>query len=147
MSLTLHEHPFAAYCWKALIAIAERDLAVERRFVGDEADRAALAELWPPASIPLLVDGDLVVPESTAIVEHLDGHGDAPPLVPAERAAALQARIWDRVIDGQVMTPMQKVVLDSLRPEDARDTHGVAEARATLDGAYALLDDQLADRR
>jgi glutathione S-transferase len=26
MSLTLHQHPFAAYCWKALIALYERDL-------------------------------------------------------------------------------------------------------------------------
>jgi hypothetical protein len=41
-----------------------------------------------------------------------------------------RARLWDRVIDGQVMTPMQKIVLDALRPEDAHDAYGVAEARA-----------------
>ena len=50
------------------------------------------------------------------------------------------------MIDGQVMTPMQKIVADSLRPEDARDPYGVDEARATLDRAYALLDDQLTRR-
>ena len=44
------------------------------------------------------------------------------------------------------MTPMQKIVLDALRPKDAHDPHGVAEARATLERAYALLDDHLADR-
>ena len=40
---------------------------------------------------------------------------------------------------------MQKIVADSLRPEDARDQYGVDEARATLDRAYALLDDRIAD--
>ena len=114
------------------------------QFVGGEEDRAALAQLWPPASIPVLVNGEFLVPESTTIVEHLDGIGDAPPLIPAD--AALQARLWDRVIDGQVMTPMQKIVLDALRPEDAHDAYGVAEARAALDHAYALLDDHLAHR-
>ena len=111
MTLTLHEHPFAAYCWKALVALYERDVPFERHFVGGEADRARLAELWPMASIPVLVDdaAALTLPESTTIVEYLDGHGDAPPLVPADPAHALQARLWDRVSDGHVMTPMQKM--------------------------------------
>jgi len=30
MTLRLHEHPFAAYCWKALIALYERDLPSSR---------------------------------------------------------------------------------------------------------------------
>jgi glutathione S-transferase len=145
MTLTLHEHPFAAYCWKALIAIEERGVPVELHFVGDAEDRARLAELWPMASIPVLVDAaaGLTLPESTTIVEYLDGHGDAPPLVPAGRAAALQARLWDRVIDGHVMTPMQKIVGDSLRPEDRRDPEGVEQAHAELERVYTLLDDQL----
>ena len=40
---------------------------------------------------------------------------------------------------------MQKIVADALRPEDSRDPYGVDEARATLDRAYALLDDRLTD--
>lgn len=146
MTLTLHEHPFAAYCWKPLVALFERDVPFERHFVGGEADGALLAELWPMASIPVLVDdaAGLTLPESTTIVEYLDDHGDAPVLVPAEPAAALQARLWDRVFDGHVMTPMQKIVGDNLRPEGRGDPEGVAEARATLDRAYALLDAHLA---
>jgi glutathione S-transferase len=146
MTLTLYEHPFAAYCWKPLVALFERDLPFERRFVGGDADRAQLAELWAMASIPVLVDGaaGLTLPESTTIVEYLDGHGVAPGLVPSEPAAALQARLWDRVFDGHVATPMQKIVGDSLRPEGSADPAGVAEARATLDRAYALLDAHLA---
>ena len=133
--MILHEHPFAAYCWKALIAFYECDVAFERVFVGGPEDRARLAELWPVGSIPVLVDGERVLGESTAIVEHV-----TPALVPD-----LDARLWDRVIDGQVMTPMQKLVADALRPAEARDRYGVDEARATLDRAYALLDERLGD--
>jgi glutathione S-transferase len=145
MTLTLHEHPFAAYCWKPLIALYEREVPFEPHFVGGEEDRAELAKLWPPASIPVLRDEEAgeTVPESTTIVEYLDSFGEAPPLVPAGPAAARAARLWDRVIDGQVMTPMQKVVADALRPEGDVDPYGVAEARAGLDAVYQLLDSRL----
>ena len=149
MTLTLHEHPFAAYCWKALIALYERDVPFEPRVIADAADRARLAELWPMASIPVLVDdvAGVTLPESTPIVEYLDALGEAPRLIPADAAAALQARLWDRVIDAYVMTPMQKIVGDSLRPGGRRDPEGVAEARATLEKAYELLDVHLTGDR
>jgi glutathione S-transferase len=145
MTLILHEHPFAAYCWKPLIASYEREVPFERHFVGGGEDRAELARRWPPASIPVLEEeaSGLILGESTTIVEYLDRVGDAPPLIPADRDGALQARLWDRVLDGQVMTPMQKIVADSLRPEGARDPHGVEEAHAALVSTYELLDDQL----
>jgi glutathione S-transferase len=140
MTLTLHEHPFAAYCWKAMIAVQERGVPVEMEIVEGEAGRERLARLWPMASIPVLVDDEaqLTLPESTTIVEYLDGFGDAPPLVPG-----LQARMWDRVIDGHVMTPMQKIVGDNLRPAGRRDPEGVAQAHAELERAYAMLDARL----
>jgi glutathione S-transferase len=125
--MKVYLHPFASYCWKVLIALYECDVAFEPVLVED---RAALAEIWPLASIPVLVDGDLVLPESTTIVEHV-----APALTADPRA-----RLWDRLSDGHVMTPMQKIVADALRPDDAKDPFGVAEARTTLDQAYTLLD-------
>lgn len=75
--LTLHQHPFAAFCWKALIALEELDL-----------------------------------PFGSAPVEAV---------------------------------PMQKHVLDTLRPEDDRDRRGVREAGDTLDTAYPVLDTRLAE--
>jgi glutathione S-transferase len=145
MTLTLHEHPFASYCWKALIALYERDVPFERNQIDDEADRERLAELSPMASMPVLEDTDagIALPESTIVVEYLDRFGDAPPLIPTEPEAALQARLWDRVMDLRVQTPMQKIVLDNLRPEGVGDPHGVDEARAALDRIYAVVDRQL----
>lgn len=143
MSLTLHSHPFAAYCWKALIALHERELPFDAVLVED---RTALARLWRPASIPVLVDGETVVPESSAVVEYLDRHGSAPPLLPTDRDAALRVRIWDRVIDAQVAAPMQTITFDALRPAGAKDPYGVEQAHQKFVAAYDLLDEHLATR-
>jgi glutathione S-transferase len=141
VSLVLHQHPFALYCWKPLIALYERDLQFTPELV--EADRSALAALWPPASIPLLVDDGVVIPESSTVVEHLDRHGDAPPLIPIDQDQALQARLWDRVADGYVTTPVQRIVGDALRPAEAKDPHGVAQAHSSLELAYVTLERHL----
>jgi glutathione S-transferase len=99
------------------------------------------------ASIPVLrdEDADLTLPESTTIVEHLDALAGGGRLIPADGAGALQARLWDRFADGHLSTPMQKIVGDRLRPDDAKDPCGIADARAELDLAYGVLDDRLAD--
>jgi glutathione S-transferase len=143
MSLQLYSHPFAMYCWKPLIALHERRLEFEERLVED---RTELATLWPPASIPVLVDEATVIPESSTIVEYLDRHGDAQPMLPADPELALRARIWDRVIDGYITTPVQKIVGDALRPADARDPQSVAQAQATIDLAFMMLERQLDGR-
>lgn len=147
--LVLHEHPFAAYCWKPLVALYELGLPFERHAVVDAADRQQLARLWAPARIPVLRDetAALTLPESTTIVEYLDGLAPGgPALIPADPAGALQARLWDRVTDNYVATPMQKIVGDSLRPDGRTDPEGVEEARRTLETAYGVLDAQLADK-
>ncbi len=142
MTLILHEHPFASYCWKALIALYERDVPFTAEIVLDQADRARLAEIWPMASIPVLVDEEtgVTLPESSSVIEYLDRFGTDPPMVPADPAEAIQARLWDRIFDGHVMTPMQKIVADSLRPEGREDPEGVEQAKASLDQAYAMID-------
>jgi glutathione S-transferase len=53
----------------------------------------------------------------------------------------------DRIFDNYVMAPMQAIVGNALRPEDARDPYGVAQARTTLDTIYAWLDHTLAGRQ
>ncbi len=147
--LVLHQHPFASFCQKPLIALYELDLPFETHMVTDEASRRQLAALWPLGSIPVLRDesADLTVPESTTIIEYLDGLGPGGPrLVPDDRATALQARLWDRFHDQYIAAPMQKIVADNLRPDGRDDPEGVAEARRTLETAYAILDAELVDR-
>jgi glutathione S-transferase len=147
MNLVLYQHPFASYCQKVLIALYELELPFESHLVEGAEGRAELARLWPMAGIPVLrdEDADVTLPESTTIVEYLDGLAtEGRSLVPA--GDALQARLWDRLADQHLATPMQKIVADELRPEGGRDPEGVAEARRTLDTAFGVFDARLADR-
>jgi glutathione S-transferase len=149
MSLILYQHPFAAFAQKALVALYELDLEFESRLVENEDSRAELTSVWPLAKMPVLMDdtAGIMLPESTTIIEYLDGLAPGgPKLVPADPAAALQMRLWDRFHDQYIAGPMSKIVTDSLRPEGRNDPEGVAEARRTLDTAYDVLDVQLADR-
>ena len=94
---------------------------------------------------PVLVDQGRTILEASIIIEHLQNrHGGPVRLIPDDPDAAIQVRMMDRVFDNYVMTPIQKLVGDALRPEDGRDSFGVAEARRTLDTLYAWLDERLA---
>jgi glutathione S-transferase len=145
-TLVLHQHPFAAFCWKPLVALYELDLPFESRLVEGEEGRRELAALWPMASIPVLRDEtvDLALPESSTVIEYLNDLAEPTgTLIPRDRERALQARLWDRIIDEYVTVPMQKIVGDSLRPETGRDPVGVEQAGETLEQAYELLDGHL----
>ena len=149
MTLTLYAHPFSSYCQKALIALYENDTPFTYRTLaaGNEQAGAELAALWPLKRFPVLVDQGRTVVEASVIIEHLILHHPGPvPLIPENPRAALDVRMMDRFFDNYVMTPVQKVVLDALRPEGERDPRGVADARRLLDGAYGWLDGTMAGR-
>lgn len=149
MTLRLYYHPFAAFCQKALIALYETRTPFEPVLIdlGDPDQRAALARLWPLAKFPVLHDdgAGLTLPESTIVIEYVAERApEEQTLIPADPAAALQARLWDRFFDNYVAAPMQKIVADSLRPAGHGDPHGVEEARALLNRSYPIADAHLA---
>jgi glutathione S-transferase len=147
--MKLYAHPFSSYCQKVLIALYENDTPFELRMLapGDERAAAEHQALWPLKRMPVLVDAGRTVVEASIIIEHLDlHHRGRVQLIPEERRAALEVRMMDRFFDNYIMTPMQKIVGDSIRAAKNRDPHGVAEARATLDTAYCWLNDTMDER-
>lgn len=139
----LYAHPFSSYCQKVLVALYENDTPFEYVLLEGEAPRAELASLWPIARFPVLVEADRVVFESTAIIEYLDLLHPGPVRLVPGGPPAIEVRMLDRFFDNYVMTPMQKIVGDHLRPGDARDPHGVSEAHGLLDKAYDWLERRL----
>ncbi|RZJ90601.1 MAG: glutathione S-transferase family protein, partial [Brevundimonas sp.] len=69
--MKLFAHPFSAYCWKALIALYEGDVAFDYANLEDPENNAELARLWPIKLFPVLVDGERVIVETTAVIEYL----------------------------------------------------------------------------
>lgn len=151
MMLTLHFHPFSSYCQKVLIALYEAGTPFEKMVVdlGDPASAAAFRALWPMGRFPVLVDGKrgATIPESSIIIEYLEQHHPgAARMIPDDAELRLKVRLLDRFFDSFVMTPMQKIVGDYIRPAKLRDPTGVGEARELLARAYGWLDGELAGR-
>jgi len=149
MALTLYLHPLASFCHKALIALYENNIPFTPQIVdlGDPGSAAPLLEQWPVGKIPVLFDAaaSRSVPETSIIIEYLQQHYPGPVrLLPDDPEAQLQARLWDRFFDLYVSVPMQKIVIDRIKPDGAKDPGGVAEARATLVTAYGMIERQLA---
>jgi glutathione S-transferase len=148
MSLELHYHPLASYCWKALIALYEHDVAFDKHFVdlSNPEQRAALAKIAPFMKFPVLEDRGRgrVVTEATMIIEYLALHAPGKTaLVPADREAAFEVRRRDRFFDLYVHEAMQKIVGDRIRPDAKKDPQGVEQARAQLATAYGVLEREL----
>jgi len=118
MSLTLYAHPFAAYCWKTLIALYENATPFTYRLVEGAAGWAELESLWPIKKFPLLRDGDATIVESSIIVEYLmRRYPGTRRMIPVNDDAALAVRFMDRFFDNYVMSPMQTLVSDRMRTE------------------------------
>lgn len=144
--IALYGHPLAAFAWKALIALYERDVPFEFRRVDEAEHGERVALLSPTGQFPVAIDGERVVVGSNAVIDHLDGIGDAPPLIPIERAAGVEARELADLFDDYVAAPMQRIVADALLPEDERSSAEVARQRTALHRAYRWFDARLAAR-
>lgn len=131
--LTLYEHPFAVYCQKVLMAFNEQGLVYDVLEEQRDFERADLAELWPPASIPVLRDGDRIIGETSIIIEYVAG---------ARLVPSLESRLWDRICDQYVSDAVQAIVSDTI--DERFDERDIQRARTRLDVAFAMLDSQLA---
>ena len=131
--LTLYEHPFALYCQKVLVALNELGIAYDVLEEQRDFSRADLAKLWPPASIPVLRDGDRVIGETSIIIELVAG---------ARLVPSLEARLWDRICDQYVSDAVQAIVSDTV--EERFDERAVQRARDRLEMAYGMIETQLA---
>jgi glutathione S-transferase len=145
-SMQLYAHPFSSYCQKVLIALYENATSFEYRSLEDSAANAELATLWPLKRFPVLVDRGRTIFETSTIIEHLQIHHPGLIRMIPDGDGGVDVRMLDRIFDNYVMAPMQKIVLNQLRPEPDRDSYGVTEARGFLDRSYAWLDERLARR-
>ncbi len=149
MSLVLYGHPFSSYTQKVLVALYENGTPFEFRTLGadqPENTREWISR-WPLRKMPVLVDGERQVVETTVIVEYLQlVHPGPVRLLPADPLAALDVRFLDRFFDLHVMNAAQHAVDGALSGDAVKRKDGMALAVEKLERAYAWLEGALAGR-
>lgn len=103
--LTLYHHGSSACAAKVRLALAEKRLEWESRYVdilrGEQFSPEFLA-LNPKAVVPVLVHDGETIPESTVICEYLEDAFPAMPLFPADPLARARARLWTKAVDEEL---------------------------------------------
>jgi glutathione S-transferase len=152
VTLQLYGHPFSSYTWKALIALYANGTPFEFREIDPSVPKyeSFTGKAHPSGQFPVLTDGDAVVVETTAIIEHLAVHHPGPArLIPDDPAAAVVVRMIDRVFDHYVMGNMQRVMAAYFVDKDDPAGGGlrdepfapeIAAGKAGLRRAYAWLE-------
>jgi glutathione S-transferase len=103
--MKLYSGPLSLFSTKARIALGEKRLAHDLVQVGwsrataYEPHHPDVVASNPKREVPILVDGDIVVCDSTLIFEYLEDRHPAPRLLPADVAGRARCRHQEWVAD------------------------------------------------
>jgi glutathione S-transferase len=110
--MKLYSGPLSLFSAKARIALGEKGLAHELVQVGwspaarYEPHHPDVVRLNPKAQVPVLVDGDVVLWDSTLIAEYLEERAPTPPLFPHGVAARARCRQQEAAADEVWFPPL-----------------------------------------
>ena len=105
--MTLFSDRTDVYSHRVRIVLAEKGINVDIIYVDPAAPPEDLIELNPYATVPTLVDRDLVLYDSQVIMEYLDERFPHPPLMPVDPVSRGSTRMtlkriqkdWDSLVD------------------------------------------------
>jgi glutathione S-transferase len=148
--MKLYSGPVSLFTAKVRIALDEKAIEYERIEVGWSREHAYqphhpdVVALNPKRQVPVLVDGDSVVYDSTLILEYLEERNPEPALYPIGLVERARCRQLEAFADEILFEPVWKLIGQSVY--GGGDPAAVALARETLDGLEESLDKQLAGR-
>lgn len=141
--------PLSTFSAKVEIALAEKGVAHESEFVpysiagGYAPKHETVASVNPKAQVPVLLDGDVAIFDSTQIFEYLEDRFPRPALWPGDVGRRAMARQIELMAD-EVYFPS----VIELRPgrQPALDGEAVAARRTDVQRFQGELDARLAGR-
>ena len=155
--MKLYSGPLSLFSRKVEIALGEKGLAFERVMVpftqerGYQPKHPDVLAANPKGQVPVLVDGDLTLFDSTLIFEYLEEAYPAPALLPRGAAARAACRVMELRAD-EVVFPLARTFFyrtDPPHPDPARrvaNEEAGARAEAALRDHFAALEQILAQR-
>lgn len=125
------------------------DYELERYRLGDPAMRGPeLGARHPLGRVPVLVDGDVTLFESGAIVEYILARHAPGRLTPAVASPDFPRYLqWFHFAEGMLMPPVNTMVVETiLLPEDKRNPVNAARARKLLSRMLEAVEQGLEGR-
>ena len=118
--IQLYDYPHSPHCQKVRIVLAEKDLSYEKIFVDlykGEQKKPDFLRLNPYGKVPVLVDEDEVVYDSTIINEYLEDEYPHPPLMPSRSGERARARMLEDFADNSFTAPTSFLLIELQKPE------------------------------
>ena len=136
--MLLYSGPLSLFSRKVEIALREKGLAFERVMVpfsqaqGYAPKHPAVLAANPKGQVPVLVDGDLTLFDSTVIFEYLEDAYPSPPLYPRDAAARARCRLLELAADEILFAPVRRLTYRTEPPaaDPQRQAQVEAEGRA-----------------
>lgn len=97
--MTVCSDPLSQFSHRIRIVLAEKDVTVDVISIERADYPAELAEINPYASLPVLLDRDVTLFETRAMMEYIDERYPHPPLLPAYPVARAECRQYLYRID------------------------------------------------
>ncbi len=145
--MKLYSGPLSMFGAKAEIAALEKGIEVDREFVPFslatlyEPKHPVVARVNPKAQVPVLVDGDLELFDSTQLFEFFEDLKPEPPLWPRDVRDRARARLLELQSD-EVFFPHVIALMPASNPDAATRARSVA----AIDEYYARMERVLEDR-
>jgi glutathione S-transferase len=144
--LKLYDYPDCPFCQKVRVVLAEKDLEYEKVFVDlrrQEQKAPEFLRMNPYGKVPVLVDEDAVVYDSTVINEYLEDEYPLPRLMPEDSQSRAQVRLLEDYCDNSFIPPTTLLLAQLRKPEAERDAQRVEQAREELRRCLFFLRDRL----
>ncbi len=145
---TLYEFALSPFVQKVKIALREKGVAFERCNAFAPEHRAELERLSARAEVPLFVDGDTAISDSTIILDYIDERWPDPSLMPERPAARAETRMLEELCDTELEAVnfcMAEVFFIPCGEDDA--VQAVLEfGRSGIKHLHAELEGRLGDR-
>ena len=100
--VTVYEHPLSPYAQKVKIALREKGVDFELALPGGLGAGGAAGDFVranPRAEVPVLIDGEAEIFDSTIILEYIEDRWPKPALLPPTPAARARVRMIEEVMD------------------------------------------------
>ena len=142
-ALILYRIPHSTNAERVALALAHKGLEAESVWVEPE-DRAPVRKISGQMLLPVLVDGDEVVSDSTRILEHLEARYPQRPLYPEDTAPRAEMEVFVDWFNRVWKVPPNAIAaeLAKARPNQKRIDEWSAQLAAWLDLFERLLEDR-----